>query len=233
MSCSYSGNSTPSQSRPSVPIRHLIKMDAVHTVRMSSKGLFVVLEGIDGTGKTTLAANLAQRLAAEGNDVRLTAEPTDGRIGSLLREGVTDDPRAEALLFAADRACHTAEISKLVSSGVTVICDRYYASTLAYQAAAGAADMKWLRAMNDAVISRPDVTILLDADPELCSGRIDSRGERSRFEKLEYQKRVRENYLTIAAEDGFSVIDAGRGPDEVLEDAWRIIIGLRDSNASV
>ncbi len=200
---------------------------------MSSEGLFIVLEGVDGSGKTTLARGLAERLASEGADVRLTAEPTDGRIGTLLREGITDDPQAEALLFAADRACHTAEIGRLLKEGVTVICDRYYASTLAYQAAAGATDIGWLRAVNSGVIRRPDATLLLDADPDACSGRIDSRGERSRFESTEYQKRVRENYLRIAAEDGFSIIDAGRSPEEVLDDAWHIINGLRDRNASV
>ena len=87
---------------------------------MSSEGLFIVLEGVDGSGKTTLARGLAERLASEGADVRLTAEPTDGRIGTLLREGITDDPRAEALLFAADRACHTAEIGRLLEEGVAV-----------------------------------------------------------------------------------------------------------------
>ena len=138
---------------------------------MSQKGVFIVLEGIDGSGKTTLARSLKDRLEAKGFRTQLTAEPTSGTIGSLLRSEKVDDPKAETLLFIADRSCHTSEISKLLDDGISVISDRYYASTLAYQSAAlegPSFDYPLLEEMNRAVIRKPDITILLDLDPEVC-----------------------------------------------------------------
>ena len=189
---------------------------------MSERGLFIVIEGVDGTGKTTLAEGIKSRLSEIGRSAITTAEPTDGPVGRLLRQGVTDDPRAEALLFVSDRSMHTGDIREHLAAGETVICDRYYASTLAYQAASGTGVSEtWLRAMNDEVIERPDFVFLLDADPELCSARIDSRGgERSRFEHLEFQKLVRENYLRIAEEDEFTIIDASQAPEKVLDEVF-------------
>ena len=192
---------------------------------MSERGLFIVIEGVDGTGKTTLAEGIQARLNDAGRGCDITCEPTDGPVGSLLRKGITDNPKAEALLFVADRAMHTDAIRRKLDAGVSVVCDRYYASTLAYQAASGkGTDEAWLRTLNDHVIERPDFVFLLDADPELCSRRIDSRGEeRSRFEHLDFQRLVRENYLRIAEEDGFTIIDASEGPEEVLDEVFSYI----------
>ena len=195
---------------------------------MTDKGLFIVLEGIDGSGKTTLARSLKSQLeSVRGWEVRLTAEPTKGPVGSLLREERIDSPRAEAMLFIADRACHTDEIRKLTESGTTVICDRYYASTLAYQSASTSGpvlDYDLLVKMNESVIMEPDVTILLDIDPEVSGGRVDSRGEqKSKFERLEFQRRVRDNYLRIAKERGFSVLDASKSPEDLCSEAMKLI----------
>lgn len=96
------------------------------------KGKFIVLEGVDGSGKTSLAARLAQPKGAW-----VTFEPTDGPVGRTLRSGGLGaiPPAAEALLFAADRAVHTQEISARLDAGTWVVCDRYMGSTVAYQAA--------------------------------------------------------------------------------------------------
>ena len=176
--------------------------------------VFIVLEGIDGTGKTTAAAAVKGYLESKGHKVTVTAEPTHGAIGELVAN--TDDlsPETEALLFTADRACHTDEIRELMSEGVSVISDRYYVSTLAYQSAAGM-DEGWLRALNSKIIMEPDLTVVLDMDPELSLRRVDSRGEKSRFEKLDYQKKVRAAYLRIADEKGYPVIDASGSREEV------------------
>ena len=194
---------------------------------MSSKGLFVVLEGIDGSGKTTLSDLIRKDLESRGFAVHVTAEPTKGPIGALLRGEGIDSPRAEALLFVADRACHTEEMLARVEKGEIVICDRYYASTLAYQSASQSGPvfgMEFLTELNDAVISEPDVTFLLDLDPETSAGRVDSRGgQKSKFERLEYQKRVRENYLRIAAERGFEILDASAAPEMVFSEAMKRI----------
>jgi dTMP kinase len=199
---------------------------------MKSKGLFIVLEGIDGSGKTTLARGLKSQLeSVKGWEVVLTAEPTTGPVGSLLREEKIDSPRAEAMLFIADRACHTDEIRKLTEEGKTVICDRYYASTLAYQSASGSGpvlDYDLLVRMNESVTVEPDITILLDIDPEVSGGRVDSRGEqKSKFERLEFQKRVRDNYLRIAKERGFSVLDASKSPEDLCSEAMKLINDTR------
>ena len=172
---------------------------------MSVRGLFIVLEGIDGSGKTTLRDGICDSLKGMGFDAVPTAEPTDGRLGSILRNGGTDNPLAEALLFVADRACHTDEIKGLIERGVSVVCDRYYASTLAYQSAgSGGPDYDLLVTLNELATIEPDITFLLDIDPEKGMSRVDDRGEeKSKFEKLEFQRRVRENYLSIAREKGF------------------------------
>lgn len=194
---------------------------------MSVKGLLIVLEGIDGSGKSTLASGMEAALSSEGFEVSRTAEPTDGPIGSLLRSEKVDDPRAEALLFAADRACHTKEMASMVEGGRVVICDRYYASTLAYQSASSDAPVfgtGFLEDLNRSVSVEPDLTFLLDMDPEEALERVDDRGGRkSKFEQLEFQKRVRQNYLRIAGERGFCVLDASQPPEAVCAEAMKRI----------
>ncbi|MCL1978601.1 MAG: dTMP kinase, partial [Methanomassiliicoccaceae archaeon] len=113
------------------------------------KGAFLVIEGIDGSGKSTLCEILGKRLSDEGHSVIVTQEPTHDEIGSFIREGKVKgiSQKAEALLFVADRAVHTERISKWVEEGSIVICDRYFASTVAYQSSGfdgEALDREWL-----------------------------------------------------------------------------------------
>ncbi len=180
------------------------------------KGKFIVIEGIDGSGKTTLVRRLVDKI---GNAVP-TFEPTNGQIGSILRSGSLGNvpPAAEALLFAADRAIHTEEIKKILDSGRWVICDRYLGSTVAYQSAAlgEEADTDWLLDIQKRSVIRPDATFLLDLDPEVSMGRVGSRGEElSRFEKTDYLKKVRSAYLELAKTLDYHIIDAEQGPDTV------------------
>lgn len=194
------------------------------------KGRFIVIEGIDGSGKSTLARSLSESIGA-----RVESEPTSGPVGAALREGSLGDlpPAAEALLFAADRAVHTRDIAILLESGENVICDRYFASTVAYQSASmGSEHMQWLEGIQTNSVIEPDATILLDIDPESSMARVDSRGEgRSRFEKLDYLRRVRKTYLDLAERHGYSVIDASKDAEEVHQEALKIIFG-RESDAS-
>ncbi len=188
------------------------------------RGRFIVLEGVDGTGKTTLAGRLADMIG----DAAVTSEPTTGRIGAVLRSGELGDipPAAEALLFAADRAIHTAEMEGILESGRWVICDRYMASTVAYQSAAmgGGADIEWLIEMQRHAVIEPDATFLLDMDPEESLRRVDSRGGgTSRFEKLDFLREVRREYLRLAERFGFSVIDASADRDSVFSEVAGIL----------
>ena len=188
------------------------------------KGKFIVIEGIDGSGKTTLAKTIAE--AVGGAD--LTFEPTKGAIGQALRSGSYGDipPAAEALLFAADRAIHTEEIKKKLDSGVWVICDRYLGSTVAYQSASfgDAADWDWLLGMQKKSVITPDLTILLDIDPEAGLKRVDVRGEAlSRFEKLDFLKKVREAYLRLADILDYDVVDAAQPPADVAKEVLQIM----------
>ncbi len=173
-------------------------------------GMFIVIEGIDGAGKSTQARLLAEWFEEQGYETVLTKEPTDTAFGKLIRrlvltggrEGIIDGARisheAEALLFAADRAEHVHKLIKpLVEDGKVVISDRYFYSSLAYQWARGL-DLDWLIDLNRFAI-RPDLTILLDLPVKESMKRINGRSIKTEFDKIaELQKKVRENYLQLA-----------------------------------
>ncbi len=191
---------------------------------MSGKGVFIVLEGIDGTGKSTLSKKLKAWLEERGREVVLTAEPTDDWLGIAVRRANSEelDPRTESLLFTADRCQHTLRIEELLKQGKVVICDRYYGSTVAYQGAALEEDMgdnavSWLLNLNGPVVRHPDVTILLTSDPQVAMRRVGNRGELSKFEREGYLGKVQDIYLTLAREAKWTVIDSNGKLGEVLE----------------
>ena len=188
--------------------------------------MFIVFEGIDGSGKSSVIARLKDNLESYGKKVKITVEPSKGEIGSyvLTKRGL--NPMTEALLFTADRSEHTEQIMRWMDKGYIVICDRYVGSTLAYQSAAGI-DIEWLKDINSEVAIKPDVTILMDIDPAISLKRVNARGEKTRFEKLKYLKRVRDAYLEIADEYDFVIVDANRDRDSVARDiidiVWRVL----------
>lgn len=171
--------------------------------------MFIVLEGIDGAGKSTQAKLLKLWFEERGYEVVLTKEPTDTAFGKLIRklvltggkEGIIDGAKisheAEALLFAADRAEHVDKLIKpSLKAGKVVISDRYFYSSLAYQWARGL-DLEWLIDLNRFAI-RPDLVILLDLPVKESMKRLRSRSIKSEFDKIyELQKKVRENYLKL------------------------------------
>lgn len=186
------------------------------------KGAFLVIEGIDGAGKSTLCRILEKRLTDEGHKVIVTQEPTYGEIGSLIREGKVKgiSQKAEALLFVADRAVHTERIQRWMEEGSIVICDRYFASTVAYQSSGlggEALDRDWLISMNLPVTIAPDLTVLLDIDAVKGLGRIGGRGELSKYERSEFLENTRKEYLRLADEFGFMVVDAEKDQEETAD----------------
>lgn len=148
-------------------------------------GRFIVFEGIDGAGKTTHIALLAEWLRAQGRQVAVTAEPTDSETGRMLRRalsGAVPSSACElATLFVLDRIRHNADpaagIGALLAAGSDVICDRYYYSTLAYQGSE--TDPDWVARMNldCPAIRHPDLCFFLDLTPEESLARIEARGE--------------------------------------------------------
>lgn len=183
-----------------------------------------MIEGIDGAGKSSLCRSLKEELEKNGRKTIITQEPTYDEIGSMIREGVIEGitQKAESLLFVADRAMHTEKIRKWTEDGNIVICDRYFASTVAYQSSGlhgEALDREWLLAMNEPVIMNADLTILLDIDPKKGLERISDRDELSKFEEVKYLENVRSEYLRLADEFDFTIMDAEEGPAEMIDEA--------------
>lgn len=165
--------------------------------------MFIVLEGIDGCGKSTQAKLLGDWLKSEGYSVLLTAEPTHKGIGSFVREilasGEEIDPMALALLFTADRCEHLRnEIEPALAVGKVVISERYYYSTVAYQAAQGVS-WDWLLTINSYALNhKPDLVFLLDVGPDFALPKIQEKDRRF-LERIQNLKKkvleLRKQYL--------------------------------------
>lgn len=189
----------------------------------SSKGRFIVFEGIDGSGKSELSRRMTEHLVSEGIDAVLTAEPSDSWIGDVLRtESKTTGPIANTLFYVADRAEHTSQIKKWLNAGKWVLCDRYVGSTLAYQGALLSDKVEnswnWLKEINRPAAISPDVTFLLKISPEEAMSRLNLRASvPGRFEKLNFLKKVSDNYDLAASEDSsYIVVDASMSRDDVF-----------------
>jgi len=192
------------------------------------KGLFLVVEGMDGSGKTTQANLLFDYLKNKGYDVILTFEPTDEKIGKLLTEFYlkkVDMPVADALLFGADREEHLKTIVlPALEQGKIIISDRYYHSTFAYQTTQGL-DLGWLIEINKFFI-KPDLTIIVDSSPEKCIERIEKDSKRKiearvKFEKLEFLKKLRNNYLkllSVLKDEKIIVVNGDRSKEEIHQE---------------
>ena len=183
-------------------------------------GLFITLEGVEGSGKTTQAAILADALRAQGYRASVTREPGGTRAGAAIRAIFLDAavalaPAAELLLVLADRAQHVREtVRPAISGGEIVVSDRYCDSTFAYQGYGRGFDLKLLRDLNqlagDAL--KPDLTFVLDCPVELGLARTRARqkapGAPDRFEgeQIAFHRRVRDGFLAVAREEPDRVI---------------------------
>jgi len=203
-------------------------------------GQFIVVEGLDGAGTTTLANTLRARLEQNGVSVLLTREPSDLAVGRLIREALTDSVGVSdgvlPFLFAADRKDHLErQIEPELSSGNWVISDRYLASSLAYQSLA--VPFESVAALNSS-FRKPDLTLFVEAPAEVCVDRISSRGEESeRFESLDRLKIVAQAYdraldWCIARGEHIVRIDGRPDADTVAEMAWAEIAKLIDDTKS-
>jgi dTMP kinase len=194
-------------------------------------GHFIAFEGGEGSGKSTQARRLAERL---GSQARLTFEPGDSPLGAEVRRLVLDSPdlditeRAEALLMAADRAQHVTEvIEPALAAGRTVICDRFAGSSIAYQGHG-----RQLPAAEVEQLSRwatqgrwPDLVVLLEVPPEAAASRLRRAKDRLESAGDDFHRRVHDGFLLQAMEDPdrWAIIDGTGTEDEVAEAIWTII----------
>ncbi|MCX6502731.1 MAG: dTMP kinase [Microbacterium sp.] len=192
------------------------------------RGVWITLEGGDGSGKTTQAALLEQWLHAQGRTVVRTREPGGTEVGVLVRDIVLHHrgdvaPRAEALLYAADRAHHVATLVRpALERGDIVLQDRYLDSSVAYQGAGRVLDAGEVRELSLWATegALPDLTVLLDLDPATARTRLDAADkpfDRLEAEAAEFHARVRAAFLELAAAepDRFVVLDASLPVDDL------------------
>ncbi|MBR6208653.1 MAG: dTMP kinase [Oscillospiraceae bacterium] len=197
---------------------------------------FIVIEGLDGSGKSTQIRLLSQRLRDMGRRVYETAEPTPSATGGLVRDalsGLTPRTGAEiAALFMTDRVAHNSNpvngISVMLQKGYDVICDRYYYSSLAYQGTV--TDAEWVRRINVDCpeIRRPDLCVFLDLSDEECLRRMDSgRAVREIYENakalIAIRKRYYEVFRQMEGQENIVVVDAARSPEAVAEDVFEAV----------
>lgn len=206
---------------------------------MSLQGLFISFEGIDGSGKSTQTKRLAKRLQQDGHEVVLTREP-GGSVGAeeiraLVLQGDPErwSAETEILLFTAARRDHLeCVILPALSAGKIVICDRFADSTRMYQGISRGNLREIVDRLHDLMIPRdPDITLLIDMDPEIGLSRAKARSTKEeRFEDfgLQLQQTMREGFLTLAKEysDRFRVIDGHGDADQIAEKIYAQIIGL-------
>jgi len=204
----------------------------VQELRTKRKGVFICVEGIDGSGKTTQAHILVEALKKEGFEAVYTTEPSNGVFGEMLRKHILEGSRrvpvvVEAVLFAVDRFDHIeSEVKPLLKRGKIVVSDRYVYSSIAYQGASSLSK-KWLKEINNRAI-KPDLSIFIDVPPEIVIGRINR--QKSVMETLQTQKRVREAYLKLVEEEDLLVIDGASSKKEVAERIQKVVFNFLSSD---
>lgn len=193
-------------------------------------GLFIVLEGIDGTGKSTQSRQLAEWFREQGREVVASREPTDGPWGAKIRATAATgrlSPEEELDYFLKDRREHVEHlIAPALAAGKVVILDRYYFSTMAYQGSRGV-DPVEIRRQNEAFAPVPDLLFILDLDVETALTRIGGRGDTANeFEKAESLAKCREIFLGLAGEPFVHVVPSNEGPEAVQERLREIVEGM-------
>jgi len=205
--------------------------------------MFLTLEGIEGSGKTTQINNIYRFLENKGHNCMITREPGGTKIGRKIRSILLDPenkgmgPMAELLLYFSDRVEHVKKLIKpALAEGKTVICDRYFDATLVYQGYARGLDIKLISRLHELVLEglKPDITLLLDLSPETGLSRAwqqigngSRSGDETRFEKeaLSFHEKIRAGYLELARLEPqrFRVIDASQEKNKVQMDIEKVL----------
>lgn len=205
------------------------------------RGLFVTVEGPDGSGKTTLVRELSRKLSEHLNvPLTTTREPGGSEIAEKIREVIIDpknkemDDRTEALLFAAGRRQHIIEtIRPALERGEVVLCDRFVDSSIAYQGAGRGIGVSKIARLNQFATEdlTADLTLYLDVDAQVGLNRIEDKNsnrtkDRLELEKIEFHNRVREAYHVLLDEnkERMHLINADQAAEKVFEDSWQVLI---------
>lgn len=203
------------------------------------QNLFIALEGIDGSGKSTQTKLLAEQLTRQGHKIHATFEPTNNAIGAMIRNifvgKAKADDRVIAGLFVADRLDHLLNeeygIVKKMKEGYTVIMDRYCFSSYAYQGTH--MDMDWVIQANSmaARILRPDVNIFIDVAPEVSMQRLhNNRNNIELYETLDNLQQVRAKYMEafekLKHQEHIVSIDGNRSADAIAADIWQQVSSM-------
>jgi len=200
---------------------------------MIKKYRYIAIEGIDGSGKTTIANLLYSKLSEKYNKITLMKEPYDNDLSKKIKEIISKEHEKNldygyllALLFTADRSIKNIDLKKYLNSDYIIISDRSIYSTFSYQILYEGIDIEWLKCVSKYII-RPDITFILDVDPRIAVERINSRNKNiTSYENTEFLKKVRENFLKlkeIFPDDNIIYIDGKEKPEEILEKILSII----------
>ncbi len=212
--------------------------------------MFITLEGIEGSGKTSQMGRLQQFLEDRGVECVSTRQPGGTRIGENIRTILLDPsnsalvPSAELLLYMADRAQHIFELIKpSLAAGKTVLCDRYFDATLVYQGFARELNLELIRQLHKLLFDdlKPDITLLLDLSPQTGLERAweqlntgQRAGHESRFEAetIAFHEKVRAGYLELARlePDRIQIIDAAQTYDQVFADISKVLSSMMDKS---
>ncbi len=197
------------------------------------KGKLITLEGIDGAGKSTVLDFLRNH-PVFGKAV-FTREPTTNWTGEAVERAIHSDtdPMAELLLFTADHADHISRVIRpTMREGRNVISDRYSDSRIAYQTVTLQGILEdpaqWIKKLHHGWTIEPDLTLLLDLDPAIAVSRCNTREVQTKFEKIDFLNKVRENFLKLAGKEPerFCVIDASQNVDDVKKQITEALTNL-------
>ena len=193
--------------------------------------MLINLEGIDGCGKSTQSQLLMDEFEKKDEKTILLKEPTNGKYGRKLWEmlsGKIEATTEEILeLFVMDRKEHVDQkINPALNEGKIVLMDRYYYSTMAYQAAAGI-DVKRIRKDNE-FAPKPDIVLVFDLPADLAMKRVRGHSVADVFEKEEHLEKVRKAYLNLKDDPLVRIIDATRTPEEIFDEVWKLVSEVRN-----
>ena len=193
--------------------------------------MLIDLEGIDGCGKSTQSKFLMKKFEENNEKTIILKEPTSGKYGKKLWEMLSGKRKATTEqildLFVMDRKEHVDDkINPALKEGKIVLMDRYYYSTMAYQAAAGI-DVNRIRKDNE-FAPKPDIVLIFDLPADLAMKRVKGHSVADVFEKEEHLEKVREAYLNLRGDPLVRIIDSTRTPEEIFKEVWKLVSEVKN-----